>query len=215
MPLQAVLFDFSDTLFHIRHGPRILELVDRNVDVSLDEIEKILEQVRAASSTPEQEAKGRDLSPEAHRQCWTDLFRPFDRLSPGLSELIYADISSPTSWAAYPETIEVLEQLNQRGVPVGIVSDIGWDIRAVFARFRLEPLVAEWVLSYEQRREKPDPQLFHAGCAGLGTAPADTLMVGDNVHRDGGAAAAGLTALLLPRYQGSGERGLRAVLSLV
>ena len=215
MPLRAVLFDFSDTLFHIEHGPRVLELAGAEADTSLAEVERLLEEVWAASSQPEELAKGRDLSPEAHRRCWTELFRPFDRLSPGLAERIYADISSPGSWSAYPETVEVLEALHRRDVPIGIVSDIGWDIRAVLARFGLQPLVAQWVLSFEQHREKPDPHLFHTGCAGLGTTPADTLMVGDSVHRDGGAASAGLTALTLPRYRGTGERGLRTVLDLV
>jgi HAD superfamily hydrolase (TIGR01509 family) len=209
------LFDFSDTLFHIEHAPRILNLAGADANVSEAKVEIILEDVWAASATPDEQAKGRDLSPEAHQRCWTELFRPFDRLSPGLAELIYADITDPQSWSAFPETVEVVEQLAQRGIPIGVVSDIGWDIRAVFARFGLEPLVTEWVLSFEQRREKPDPRLFHTGCAGLGVAPSETLMVGDNVVRDGGAASAGLTALTLPRYRGTGERGLRAVLNLV
>ncbi|MEM7274735.1 MAG: HAD family hydrolase [Actinomycetota bacterium] len=213
MPLRAVLFDFSETLFHLPHAERILDMV--GPEVAVTEIEALLEQVRAASSTPEELAKGRDLSPEAHRHCWTELFRPFDRLAPGLAGRIYADISDPGSWHPYPETIEVLETLERRGVPIGVVSDIGWDIRTVFDRFGVRSLVATWVLSFEQGREKPDPALFLAGCAGLGTSPAETLMVGDNVERDGGAAATGLTALTLPRHRGTGERGLRPVLDLV
>jgi len=180
----------------------------------LADVESILEEVWDRSSTPEEQAKGRDLSPEAHRRCWTDLFHPFDRLSPGLPERVYAEISNPEAWSAYPDTIETLRQLNRRGIPIGVVSDIGWDIRTVFARFGLEPLVSAWVLSFEHGLEKPDPRLFHAGCAGLGTTPAETLMVGDNVHRDGGAASAGLTSLILPRHRGNDDRGLRAVLGL-
>ncbi len=215
MRLRAVLFDFSDTLFHIHHAPRILDLLEPDSNVDLVDIESILEQVWVESSTPEEQAKGRDLSPEAHRQCWTDLFRPFDRLSPGLPERVYAEISNPEAWSAYPDTIETLETLSRRGIPIGVVSDIGWDIRAVFTRFGLESLISAWVLSFEHGREKPDPRLFHAGCTGLGTTPAETLMVGDNVQRDGGAASAGLTALTLPRYQGNHDRGLRTVLDLL
>ncbi len=215
MRLRAVLFDFSDTLFHIHHAQRIRDLLDPGAEVDAAAIDSILDAVWAASATPAEQAKGRDLSPEAHRRCWTELFRPFDRLAPGLAERMYTEISNPGAWSPYPDTIDTIERLHGRGVPLGVVSDIGWDIRAVFARFGLEPLVSAWVLSFEHGLEKPDPRLFHAGCAGLGTAAAQTLMVGDNVERDGGAASAGLTALTLPRYGGDGDRGLRTVLDLV
>jgi putative hydrolase of the HAD superfamily len=215
MSLRGVLFDFSDTLFHIRHAPRILDLLGPEANADLADIEAILEQIWATSSTPEELSQGRDLSPEAHRWCWTDLFRPFDRLSPGLAEKVYAEISNPEAWSPYPDTVATLEGLGQRDIPIGVVSDIGWDIRAVFARFDLDTLISTWVLSFEHGREKPDPGLFHSGCAGLGTIPAETLMVGDNVQRDGGAASAGLTALILPRYQERKDRGLRTVLNFV
>lgn len=225
MDLRAVLFDFSDTLFHIRSTERILDLINQKVDptgpeagtdtVSRADVESVLAEVRTRSKSPEELAKGRDRSPQAHRRCWTELYRPFDRFSPDLAERIYADISSPESWSPYPETVEVINQLHWRGVPIGVVSDIGWDIRSVFQRFELRPHIGAWVLSYEHGLEKPDPRLFNAGCTELGSAPAETLMVGDSVHRDGGGAAAGLTALTLPPYQGSGERGLRVVLDML
>lgn len=215
MRLCSVLFDFNDTLFHIDRATRILDLVGQDADVQSTDVMAVLEEVRTRSLSIEEMAKGRDLSAAAHRRCWTELFRPFDHFSSGLSERIYADISSPAAWSAYPETVEILEQLHSRGVSIGIVSDIGWDVRTVFSKFGVEALVDAWVLSFEHGFEKPDPRLFHAACAGLGSVPAETLMVGDSVLRDAGAASAGLTALTLPPYSGSGERGLRPVLTMV
>ncbi|SFF27642.1 HAD family hydrolase [Streptomyces mirabilis] len=68
------------------------------------------------------------------------------------------------------------------------------------------------MISYEQGREKPDPQLFLKACADPGADPRATLMVGDNPIRDGGAAACGLRAYILPAEHRTGERGLTDVL---
>ena len=100
-------------------------------------------------------------------------------------------------------------------MPVAVVSDIGWDPRPIFGHHGVADCVQAWVLSYEHGTEKPDPALFLAACASLGIEPSAALMVGDSVSKDGGAAAAGLRALVVPAWSGTGERGLRTVLDLV
>ncbi len=129
--------------------------------------------------------------------------------------MIYDDQPDPLGWHPFAETIEVLETLGTCGIPVGVVSDIGWDVRPVFRHFGVERFVSVWVLSYEHGTEKPDPLLFERGCQGLGSLPKETLMVGDSVEKDAGAARAGLTALTLAPYEGSGDRGLRHALKLL
>jgi len=62
--------------------------------------------------------------------------------------------------------------------------------------------------------EKPDPAIFLAACAALGSAPERTLLVGDSHIADGGGVLAGLTVLLLPQVPRGAERGLSAVLGL-
>ncbi|MFE7836978.1 HAD family hydrolase [Streptomyces sp. NPDC057474] len=79
----------------------------------------------------------------------------------------------------------------------------------------LDALIDTCVISYEQGREKPDPQLFLKACADLGADPRATLMVGDNPVRDGAAAACGLRTYILPAEHRTGERGLADVLRLV
>ncbi|WP_326662532.1 HAD-IA family hydrolase [Streptomyces canus] len=74
---------------------------------------------------------------------------------------------------------------------------------------RTDALIHTCVISYEQGREKPDPHLFLKACAGLGTDPRATLMVGDNPIRDGGAAACGLRTYM-PRGR-TADRCLTAV----
>ncbi|WP_069992841.1 HAD-IA family hydrolase [Streptomyces qinglanensis] len=72
-----------------------------------------------------------------------------------------------------------------------------------------------WVHFYEHATEKPDPALFRTACRELGAGPGETLMVGDHPADDGGAAAAGLRAYVLPAGASPGGfRGLDAVLRL-
>ena len=100
-------------------------------------------------------------------------------------------------------------------VPVGVVSDTGWDIRPVFVHHGLDRFVDAFVLSCEHGDVKPAPGLFLAACAALGVAPEHTLMVGDNPLSDGGAVDAGMSTLLLPVAEPGRRRGLDAVLRLV
>lgn len=74
---------------------------------------------------------------------------------------------------------------------MGVVSNIGWDLRPVFRAHGLDRYVDTYVLSYEHGIRKPDTRLFSAACAALGADPAETPMVGDDRHAGGGAASLG------------------------
>jgi HAD superfamily hydrolase (TIGR01509 family) len=214
--IRAVLFDFNDTLFW-RAGDERVALVLASVGVAVEpgRLRALWHDVKRASGSTEELARQRDASAEAHRRCWLELLRPFDELHPDLAEMLYEDQPNPEGWRPFPEAVEVLRTLSELGIPIGVVSDIGWDLRPIFARHGVSEVIDAWVLSFEHGTEKPDPRLFHHGCELLGVGPAETLMVGDSVARDGGAAAAGLASLVLPAYSGCGERGLRHALRLV
>lgn len=216
MSFDAVLFDFNDTLFWRNSAERLAALLtERDIGFDLAALSQMWDEVKRESVTPNELAKHRDSSAEAHRRCWLDLLRPFDRFHPGAAEAIYVDQPNPAGWHAFADTLEVLDTLSARGIPIGVVSDIGWDLRPVFEHFDAHRFVTTWVLSYEHGTEKPDPYLFELGCTGLASSPRRTLMVGDSVEKDGGAARAGLTALTLPIHSGDGERGLRGALKLL
>jgi putative hydrolase of the HAD superfamily len=85
----------------------------------------------------------------------------------------------------------VLRELRGRGVPVAVVSNIGWDLRPVFRANGLDEFVDTYVLSFELGVQKPDPGIFTVACERLGLAPAEVLMVGDSREADGGAEALG------------------------
>ena len=76
------------------------------------------------------------------------------------------------------------------GCRSAVVSNIGFDIRPLFAAWGLADLVDAFVLSYEVGRCKPDPAIFLHACAALRVDPERTLMVGDT-PADAGAVRAG------------------------
>ncbi|MET7695093.1 HAD-IA family hydrolase [Streptomyces sp. NPDC005483] len=219
--VQAVLFDFSNTLFQMID----LETWLRRVGLAsgrlaaLDEpgaVAKISDELRAAFRLPSVVAlqEGRDLSSEQHRRAMWGWWGQVDFLR-GAEKAAYRELTAPDAWVPYPDTEPILRALHMRGLHIAIVSDFAWDLRIHLAHHGLDALIDTCVISYEQGREKPDPQLFLKACADLGADPRATLMVGDNPVRDGGAAACGLRTYILPAEHRTGERGLTDVQRLV
>jgi HAD superfamily hydrolase (TIGR01509 family) len=214
-PVEAVLFDFSNTLFHVIEVAQWL----RRVAVATGRPApgpEAASQLTEAYARPEVRARqtGRDTAAHLHRAALHAWFAEVDFLR-GYEDLGYDLMIADDAWLPYPDTEPVLRALAARGVPVGVVSDIGWDLRAHLAYHGLAELVGAVALSYEVGREKPDPLIFAKACSDLGVDPRRTLMVGDSPARDGGAVSVGMRAFILPAEHRTGERGLRPVLSLV
>ena len=124
---------------------------------------------------------------------------------------------TPAAWGPYPDAEPVLAGLRARGVAVGVVSNIGWDLRPVFRAHGLDPSC---------RRVRPVVRTRHpeAGRAGSSRSPArswgsrrgEVLMVGDDRTADGGAARIGCGVHFVDHLPAA-ERpdGLRPVLDLV
>ncbi|KAB1143458.1 HAD-IA family hydrolase [Streptomyces luteolifulvus] len=219
--VEAVLFDFSNTLYRMIG----LETWLRRVGAAsgrlpvLEEpgaMAEISRQLRSAFRLPSVVAlqEGRDLSPQRHRRAMHGWWEQVDFLR-GAEEAAYRELTTADAWAPYPDTEQVLRALRDRGLRIAIVSDFAWDLRTHLAHYGIDALVDSCVISYEQGREKPDPQLFLKACADLGADPRATLMVGDNPVRDGGASACGLRTYILPAEDRTGDRGLADVLRLV
>ncbi|TWV49305.1 HAD-IA family hydrolase [Streptomyces misionensis] len=203
--MDAVLFDFSGTLFRIESAESWLraaldETGTALPDAELRETAAALEAAGALpggappESVPEELAgvwARRDESARLHRAAFTGLSRRVPLPAPGLYDALYERHMSPDAWSPYPDARRVLRALRERGVGVGVVSNIGWDLRPVFRAHGVDGYVDAYALSYEHGVQKPDPRLFSAACRALGADPGRTLMVGDSREADGGAVALG------------------------
>lgn len=229
MKAKGCMFDFSGTVFRIEPCADWLRgaLDSAGVEASEDEIaywagrlERSGAQPGGATPAgwqpdPAADWQRRDLSAELHRRAYTAQSRtsglPWD-----IHDVLYDRHMAPAAWRPYPDAAEVLEALRARGVPVAVVSNIGWDLRPVFAAHGLADLVDAFVLSYEVGRQKPDPAIFLAACRELGLPPQDTLMVGDDRRADGGAAALGCPVHFVDHLPaGSRPDALRGVVDLL
>jgi HAD superfamily hydrolase (TIGR01509 family) len=215
-PLRAVLFDWGDTLFHAPHAPDVIVSFARSSGVAMSEerAREMWDEIWAVGKMPEEIAKGRDLSMEAHRRVWMGLFSQLDGEVPGLSRALYERVMDPHSWVPYADTRTTLEAVRRRGLKVGVVSNVPADLRPVFAKHNLDSLVDSFTHSFEVGAEKPDPAIFLAAAKSLGVKPSETLMVGDH-EVDRGAERAGMRAFILPTEFDGEVRGLDRVLALL
>lgn len=104
------------------------------------------------------------------------------------------------SWRAHPDAGVVVATARSRGMQIGALSNSEVAYQrgklATAGLHHVPMLVGVDTLG----RGKPDPEVFHEACRRLGTAPAETLYVGDELDVDAVAATrAGLVGVWLDR----------------
>jgi FMN phosphatase YigB (HAD superfamily) len=217
MAIRGVLFDFGYTLFA---HPTLADTVRQcaqslGVEVDPAAAAELAARIDAAAMTPDEISHPRDLDRDVWTARWKVLYALADDAVAGLGEAINRSMHDPHAWVPFSGTRPTLQTLHERGVPVGVISNTGWDVRAVFVAHGLDSFIRSFTLSYEAGAVKPDARIFWRGCASIGIDAGDALMVGDDPRSDGGGAAAGMRTLLLPLAPIGGDNGIDAVLSLV
>lgn len=215
--IDAVLFDFGSTLF--AHEPLAATVHGAcrrlGAPASMEWAERLAGRIEAAAHTDSELLHPRDLDADVWSTRWRLLYAAADDEVTGLGAAVFDAMHDPQQWTAYAGTAAVLHDLAAAEVRVGVVSNTGWDIRAVFRAHSLEHLVRTFVLSYEVGVVKPAVEIFLAACQQLDVAPEATLMVGDDPVADAGAVRAGLRTLLLPARAPGAANGVDAVARIV
>ncbi|MDA0638807.1 HAD family phosphatase [Nonomuraea sp. MCN248] len=110
--------------------------------------------------------------------------------------LVAADLES---WSLVdPEMVALVHELADRGVKLGLLSNIIEDLVPVWERHHGEWLGRFDALTYSCRIgvAKPDPRAYQICAERLGVAPQDALFFDDNEANVAGARAAGMPAEL-------------------
>ncbi|MGW5050480.1 HAD family hydrolase [Actinokineospora sp. NPDC004072] len=191
MTIRGVLFDFSSTLFRLE--PDVSWLAGTGLDGHAQTEVMVQLTLGPSKHLPDDlraDWDRRDLDPETHRRVYLAAYRAAGMdVAPGVVEQVYAKMLDPASWRPYPDTAAAVAAVRAAGLPVGVLSNIAWDIEPTLRAHGIE--VDAYVLSYVEGVVKPDPKIFEIACERIGVAPAETLMIGDSAEADGGATALG------------------------
>ncbi|GAB3580119.1 HAD family hydrolase [Amycolatopsis endophytica] len=200
MTIQAVMFDFSGTLFRLEQNSSWLSELTTPDGAPLD-VEAQTELMRRMTAPTGQVVElsaeyqyaweNRDLDPALHRKIYLEVLRKSDIADPRQAEALYDRLIDPAEWTPYPDTEAAIKDTAAKGVKVGVLSNIAFDIRPAFAMRGLTEFIDAFLLSFEEGFIKPQPQVFQLLMDKLGVAPENTLMVGDSEEADGGAKALG------------------------
>jgi HAD superfamily hydrolase (TIGR01509 family) len=223
---DAVLFDFSGTLFSVEEPARWLARAAATVGVDIPAeaapalVDRLIAAGRAGGPPPRalpselaEVYARRDLTGDEHRRAYVGLLSTVALPHPALADALYERLFDPDGWVPYADLMPVVTALRERGVRTAVVSNIAWDLRPTFAAHGLLDHFDAYVFSHEVGVMKPDVEIFEVACAKLGVAPGRALMVGDHLA-DAGAVYAGLRTLLLPASPPGAVHGLDAVLTL-
>lgn len=210
MNLQAVLFDFYNTLVEIR--------TDEGRDEVWERLARFL-RYRRLEADPASMRRAyfsrveifKNDRPEEHAEI--DVVGIFKEM---LNEMGYRQENtsfpeevtqlfrslSIVHFAPFPETFMCLEALQKR-FKLGMVSDAQrpfFDPEVAMTHLHKFIDVRAIVVSSDHGYRKPDPRLFETALEALGTSADRAVYIGDNVERDiCGAKNAGMGAILIRR----------------
>jgi HAD superfamily hydrolase (TIGR01509 family) len=218
--VEAVLFDYSGTLFRLEEDERWFEGItvdEREVDghVQAELMRRLTAPTgRSVKMTPEAHEAwvNRDLEPHLHREAYLHVLRE-SGLADHHAEALYDRVIDPSSWTPYPDTADVLKALHRQGVKTAVVSNIAFDVRPAFRSLGVADCVDEFVLSFEVGAIKPDAAIFETALTRLGVPAERAVMIGDSDEADGGARALGCGfALVDPLPTSQRTDGLKSAL---
>ena len=197
MTINAVIFDFSGTLFRLEQDPRSWT-DDNGAPLATEDAEELIRRMTTATGdkvglTGEflEAFERRDLDPALHRKAYLELLRLSGIADPTNATAIYESATHTGSWQPYPDTEKALKAVSAAGLALGVLSNTAFDIRPAFTERGLDAYVDSFVLSYEVGAIKPDPAIFELALRRLGIPAEQALMVGDSAEADGAATAVG------------------------
>lgn len=105
------------------------------------------------------------------------------------------------TWVLFDDAHACVAAAVEAGLGVGVVTNAPGEMqRAKIAAVGLADLLTTLVAVDSIGVGKPDPRVFHEGCRLIGTEPAETIYIGDELDTDAlGAAEAGLRGVWLDR----------------
>ncbi|OGQ84575.1 MAG: hypothetical protein A3F90_02935 [Deltaproteobacteria bacterium RIFCSPLOWO2_12_FULL_60_19] len=209
MPFKVIFFDAAGTLMKtVRPVGESYALFARKHGMEAP-AEEIAARFRACfSSAPPLAfagARPEELS-SLERAWWKELVRrvfepygTFARFDDYFAEL-FDYFSRPDSWRLYPEILETLAALKERGLTLAVISNFDSRLFTILEGLGVAANFDSIVISSHAGYAKPAPEIFHRALALHDVKAEEALHVGDSPDKDAaGASGAGLSGVLLDR----------------
>ncbi|KAI0209874.1 Haloacid dehalogenase-like hydrolase domain-containing protein 3 [Lamellibrachia satsuma] len=219
--IRLLTFDVTNTLLRLRTSPgREYANVAKTFDVNVGsaELDRVYKNVWAEKKSDHPIYGLEDGL--TTKQWWADLVsRVFCRAgyagSPVALEMIadklHEEFSAGKNWEIVPFAVDVLKELRDRGLKLGVVSNFDDRLEDTLLTHRLLHYFDFVVTTVSARSEKPDPAIFHAALDIAKIDPGDAGHVGDDVIEDYWAARnVGMHAFLLDRKGDAPRRAMAA-----
>ena len=222
MTIKAVLFDLGGTLlnFDVEHPGEVFQRILISLDIS-----EPLDKIKIAFSNAEKEAEENNLLASMGKMGREEYWHQWDSLvlkHLGIIENVELGKTVQSKWddfvgfTLYPEVKEVLTELQQRGLKLGLIS-IAYEeeIYSILEKVNLEIAAFGIIVGVDTiEKIKPDPAIFRYAISKLNVRPEEAIFVGDKVEVDyNGAEKVGLHALLIDRT-GKQQSDLRTIRNL-
>lgn len=204
--IRAVFFDVGDTLIlgHPKHWLWPL-LEERGLTAAAN-----LGNLRQAVMQAYQVYDANHMKARSHEEA-LPLWRDFHHAllegiglaehAPEISGYLAQNWRNPRVWPLVPGAAEVLQNLQQAGYRLGVISN--WDVllpgilEATGLLEHFDHVSASGLVGFA----KPDRRIFEHALQGLGVEAAEAVHIGDSVTADlQGAEQAGLRAILFDPY---------------
>jgi len=225
LPVKAVLFDLGDTLVRYYRPSEFPAVLKRSVQSSMealglphgpDQVEKLFERAK----TLNRERDDHKVWPLADRLriIFDGLIEFGDAQVGAASEGFLAPIFELAR--VDPDAYRVIDELRNRGLLVGIISNTPWGSSGSHWRLELERLgfqdrVDVCVFCEDVGWRKPHGAPFRRALEILSISPSDAVFVGDNPRWDVvGAKQAGVVPVLLapnPEVVGADFKVIRSL----
>lgn len=189
--IRAVFFDLYETLITEWDGDQ-RKAVYSTEPLGLDR--KIYKaewnrrrELRMNGTFPDHQSVLRDILSAQGRTVDSDLIESVHQERVRAKKVPFKEIN--------PEIQELLQQLKERGLKVGLISNCAPEEVMAWSSCELANYFDEVVFSYEVKCAKPNPQIYKMGCELLEVIPQESIFIGDGGANElVGAAKAGMTA---------------------
>jgi HAD superfamily hydrolase (TIGR01509 family) len=204
--LHAVLFDFSGTVFRLEQDESWLaDLTDHagerlDVEAQTELMRRMTAPVGQVVDLDEEHLHAwhqRDRDPALHRKVYLEVLKRSGVPHAEQAVALYTRLIDPTQWTPYPDTEAALKGVAGKGLKIGVLSNIAFDIRPAFSGRGWDAFVDEFILSFEVGAVKPEPEIFSTAIERLGVSAEETLMIGDSEEADGAAREIGCAFALV------------------